>query len=733
MPELSVDVKRLDTVKIDPLAYYAHHSCALFPIPAGFKEDPGWKDGTGIIKHFSKDWNRDPAQWNAWRVAHPNCNFGLVSGASKLIIADIDVAEVGEQTAWTHWCNWWQSRGLTVPMPQVRSARGGWHALFACEDSSKLRQVPLIGAIEGICKKPIVDMRIGNGYVVAAGSYYDGTAEGKASGHYQLLSDAAPHVAPSALTEAVSRHVRSNTAIAAGRADPRDTARVLEWMAENNSFDSYERWYQCGMILRSEFGDDPGFALWQITNDGSVSAEQEAAKWQSFAASATAENIKIGTLRKWAKDDGCSHLIGVSATKMFGSIDASKVQGMPPLPALQAPSIAPEQPEAALTAPQPFVWRDPRTIPLMPWLYGTHLLRGCVSLTVAAPGAGKTLLKIMETTALVTGLTLLHDTPKGKLRVWFYNGEEPMDILERRFHAAFIRHRVTPEHLGDRLFVNDRTTKMIIARQTRDGVTIMEPVKEALIKYIHANQIDVLSIDPFVSAHAVTENDNVAIDQVVKAYADVAQITGCAIDLVHHARKTNGGAVTIEDTRGASAAIGAARAARVLNFMTEEEAEKATVANRLQYIRVDDAKPNHAPRADKAQWVQLQGVHLGNGGMGMGGDNVGVVVPWQWPDPSKGDPAARQARTDEIFLKLLDEYNATPGANLSAAPSAHNYAPKMFKKDPSAVGFTLVELKEAMKRLRDGGQIEVAPYGPPSKGTYRLQRNGMHGIVPKAL
>ena len=54
-----------------------------------------------------------------------------------------------------------------------------------------------------------------------------------------------------------------------------------------------------------------------------------------------------------------------------------------------------------LSAPQPFVWRDPRTIPLMPWIYGTHLLRGCVSLTVAASGAGKTFLKIGETVSMV--------------------------------------------------------------------------------------------------------------------------------------------------------------------------------------------------------------------------------------------------------------------------------------------------------------------------------------------
>jgi RecA-family ATPase len=314
----------------------------------------------------------------------------------------------------------------------------------------------------------------------------------------------------------------------------------------------------------------------------------------------------------------------------------------PPIgyPVPGGPNVAKPEPieyePEPLSAPQPFVWRDPKTIPLMPWIYGTHLLRGCVSLTVAPSGAGKTFEKVTETVSMVTGRTLLHDAPAGKLRCWFYNGEEPMEILERRFHAAFLYHNVTPDDIGDRLFVNDRLTKMVIAKQSREGVMIVAPVKDALTAYIRANKIDVLSIDPFVSAHAVTENDNIAIDQVVKAYADVAQETNCAIDLVHHSRKTNGVAVGIEDARGASAAIGAVRAARTMNVMSADEAKMAGIENRFSYVRIDDAKPNHAPRSEKAQWVELKGVYLQNDRMQMFGDNVGVMTKWQWPDAMEG-------------------------------------------------------------------------------------------------
>lgn len=336
------------TVTLDPLAYYAAHGAALFPLPAGYKEDPGWKDGTGIIRHFSKDWSRDPEQWAAWRAAHPACNFGLVAAPSKLIIADIDVSEVGRDVAWTAWSNWWRSRGLEVPQPHIQSARGGWHVLFQLDDTSRLRQVPLIGAVEGVSKKAIVDIRLGNGYAVAAGSYYDGTAKGEQSGHYSLLGDVSPHPAPAALIEACGRANRQNVTVRIGFADPNDTARVLEWMAENDYFASYHAWIEIGMILRGEFGDDPGLSLWQLTNDGTASADEELKHWNSFSSELTPDDVKMNTLRKRAKDAGCPFGIGVSAKKMFEGVTLPGTASAVAQIAADAGALLPLPPGASL-------------------------------------------------------------------------------------------------------------------------------------------------------------------------------------------------------------------------------------------------------------------------------------------------------------------------------------------------------------------------------------------------
>jgi RecA-family ATPase len=81
-------------------------------------------------------------------------------------------------------------------------------------------------------------------------------------------------------------------------------------------------------------------------------------------------------------------------------------------------------------------------------------------------------------------------------------------------------------------------------------------------------KIDVLTIDPFVSSHEVSENDNRAIDAVVKAWGRLADECNCSINLVHHVRKGNGTEANADSARGAKALVDAARSVIVFNRMT---------------------------------------------------------------------------------------------------------------------------------------------------------------------
>lgn len=276
-----------------------------------------------------------------------------------------------------------------------------------------------------------------------------------------------------------------------------------------------------------------------------------------------------------------------------------------------------------------FVWRPESELPPRRWLYGRHLIRKFLSVDVAAGGIGKSSVKIVEALAMVTGRNLLgRDVHEGPMRVWLYNLEDPHEEIERRIHAACKHYQISAADIGDRLFVNSgREQPMCIAEDTGSGARIVRPVSDRLIECMLENAIDVFSIDPFVSAHSLSENDNVAVDLVAKEFGRIADVTNSAFNLVHHVRKGNGAEANADSARGASSLIGAARSVVVYNRMTPEEAALAgiTPEQRGFYFRTQNDKANLSP-PESAEWHRMNNVDLENG------DSVGVACPWEWPD-----------------------------------------------------------------------------------------------------
>jgi len=277
----------------------------------------------------------------------------------------------------------------------------------------------------------------------------------------------------------------------------------------------------------------------------------------------------------------------------------------------------------------PFVLGDMTALPRRQWLYGKHLIRKFISAKVAPSGVGKSALGITEALAMASGRDLLgQGLPAGPLRTWMFNLEDPRDELQLRIGAAMMHYKLTEADLGGRLFVDSgREQSLVIAEQTRDGARLCVPVVDALVAELRARQIDAMSVDPFVSSHRITENDNNAMDLVAKEWARVADRANCAIELVHHTRKLNGAEVTADSGRGAGALKDAARSVLTLNRMTVEEAQRAGVDDPRRYFRVFADKANLAPPTDASDWYRLVSVYHPNG------DDVGVVERWAWPDP----------------------------------------------------------------------------------------------------
>lgn len=295
----------------------------------------------------------------------------------------------------------------------------------------------------------------------------------------------------------------------------------------------------------------------------------------------------------------------------------------PPSPQPKAEPGASKSPVYAT----PYVWIDPNDLPARQWIYGRSLIRKFVTVTVAPGGVGKSSLSIVEALSLATGRRLLGKHVEKPSRVWIWNLEDPLDELQRRIQAACEHYDIAAEDLGNRFFVDSgRDHPLCTAITGKNGAIIQRPIIDAVIAEIRAREIDVFIVDPFVSSHQVSENDNPAMDAVAKEWGKVADATNSAIHLVHHTRKLGSDAeVTAESSRGGKALTDAAREVRAINRMSAEEGVKFGVTNHRSYFRMYSDKANMAPPAEISDWYEIKNIMLPNG------DHVGVVVTWEPP------------------------------------------------------------------------------------------------------
>jgi hypothetical protein len=296
---------------------------------------------------------------------------------------------------------------------------------------------------------------------------------------------------------------------------------------------------------------------------------------------------------------------------------------------------------------RPVTFKDPAAIPPREFLYGRHLIRGFVSATVAPGGTGKSGLKVSEALTMAAGLPLLGLEPKGPLRVFYWNGEDDTDELDRRFAAAMRLLNVQPAQVAGRLFYGsgrDEGGALSVMKLGDRGPKAQPAVIDELKRVILEKRIDVAIFDPFISVHEVPENDNSSIDKVVKSvFGQIAHDCRCAVELVHHTRKNGGAENTVEDARGGKALVDATRSTIVLNRMTKDEAARWNVPEdrRGFYFRADDGKQNLAPPG-AARWFELSGVRLPNG------DEVGAVHRW-------APPVVAEAARDEFGREQIAE------------------------------------------------------------------------------
>ncbi len=456
----------------------------------------------------------------------------------------------------------------------------------------------------------------------------------------------------------------------------------LDWLAEKFGFDlarARELPDADGQRLGAEpkYGwDDPGDVArattfvratenWRTTSDDAVSVFGMALSLRDMGISTDkAEELieeylpidapadwpdnhvarKVANAYQYAKTEPGSRSISAAIDEFPDDVSTDDIRSVP-------------EPALGFT---PYVSRNPKTIPPRAWLYKPSYVRQFTTGTLAHGGIGKSTLLTAEAVAMASGKPLLGTKPVHRLRVALWNGEDPMDELIRKVEAVRKQYQLKPDDIDGYLFLDSgRDFPIQIATQDRTGTRIAKPVVSALIAALKGSKIDVLIIDPFVSTHAVSENDNTAIEQVARTWNEIAESANCAVHLAHHSVKARGRDSEGMDFRGGGAALAKLRHLRVLNALQPKHAQKLSIplAQASLHFRADQGKGNLAPPSADETWFKLQSISLENAnidrdGLAAEADKVGVVATWTPPQP--GLDATRE-QLEEVFRLMGDK------------------------------------------------------------------------------
>jgi hypothetical protein len=366
----------------------------------------------------------------------------------------------------------------------------------------------------------------------------------------------------------------------------------------------------------------------------------------------------------------------------------------------------------------PFKTFEPTAIEPRDWLYGMHYIRKFVVADISPGGGGKSSEVLVEAVAMALGKDLLETgrTYPRRLKVMYWNGEDPVEEVQRRIAAICIHYELNMADLeGYLYFDSGRNTPIKIATEVGGNMKMAKPLVEALIAEVKSLGIDVMIIDPFVSSHSLAENDNTRIDTAIKeGWVRIAEFGNCCVNLVHHTRKIGKGQeYSAADARGASAIVDAARDVRTFNMMTEKEADAYRIRqDRWRYFRVASDKPNMAARGATSPWRYMESVSLPNPRQGVPPDNVGVVTPW-FPDmPDDIQLEAERSKAAADILKLIDDgkrITKQQGGDLTVAKVA------------AKLNVSIIEVERAFEYLVETGAVQyLDAYGKTRAGYARV-------------
>ncbi|MCK1652252.1 AAA family ATPase [Bradyrhizobium sp. 149] len=341
---------------------------------------------------------------------------------------------------------------------------------------------------------------------------------------------------------------------------------------------------------------------------------------------------------------------------------------------------------------------DGRPIPERQWAIRDRVPLKQAGLFSGEGGTGKSIIELMKNVAHVTAKDWLGTVPEPG-PAFYLGAEDDKDEIHIRLAAIAQHYGVTFKDLiGGGLHVlpllgQDAT----LVAATKGGTVEVTGLYRQLFEAAGDIKPKNISIDTLSRAFSGNEIDRVQVYAFAMHMQALAKVADGSVTVLSHPslQGINSGS----GLSGSTAWHGAFRFRQYLKAAKSDDGEQ--VNNDLRELEFK--KNQYGPRGETIVLRYQRGLFLPEGGV------------------SSLDKLAREAKVNETFLELLHRF-AGQGRNVSATPTAPNYAPTAFADDPDAKrhGFRKADMKDAMARLFSAGKVHIENYGRPSRPASRL-------------
>jgi RecA-family ATPase len=338
---------------------------------------------------------------------------------------------------------------------------------------------------------------------------------------------------------------------------------------------------------------------------------------------------------------------------------------------------------------------DTEPIPRREWSVENRFLRRAVSLTSGEGGTGKTIILNQLAAAHVLRRDWLRSIPEPGAALVINCEEEEAEIIRRLKPALDFYGKTFQDAVKGGLHICSLAGKdAVLAHPDHNEQLVPTPLFTELFELAKDIKPVTIILDNSADVFGGNENDRAQVRQFITLLRGLAIAANSAVILSSHPSLT--GMASKSGLSGSTAWHASVRGRCWLHSVaTKEGDEPDPTLRELEFL-----KNNYGPAAEK------------------------VVLRWKdglyQPEPRPGsvEQLAANAKTDDLFLSLLDRFslqNRDVSANRCST-----YAPSIFAKEAEADGVKPKLLEAAMSRLLDANKIHIEVTGPPSRRRSRL-------------